>query len=204
MMRLLPILPLLLMSLACSQFEKNPARYGGLAGNKVGVMVWTNPPTKRDFPNARLDIAKGVQDKLQQATVEAPELKGISFPVRAESIAHYQQTYPQIEVMPIERVAPKLGGVTRLIYIEVGDLRTRAGDVALNLYRGYITGTLKVIEVQDGVGRLAYEESNIIATFPQDAPDAGTPNLDDQRAYQGAIDEFTTQVSIRFFAHYKN
>jgi hypothetical protein len=203
-MKTLLLLPLLLLATGCAQFEKNPARYSGLQGQKVGVMVWTSPVVRRDFPSARLDIARGVQDKLQQAQAEAPELRGISFPVRAESIVQYQQKHPQIEAMPIERVAPKLGGVERLIYIEVNDLGTRPGSAALNLYRGRASGTIKVIEIAGGAGRLAYEEANVIALYPEDAPEAGTPHLDDQRAYHGVIDEFTTAVALRFFAHYKN
>ena len=39
------------------------------------------------FPNVQLDIAKGVQSKLQQSVREMPELKGATFPVRPESIS---------------------------------------------------------------------------------------------------------------------
>ena len=188
----------------CAQFDKVPAKYGDLKQQKTGIMVWATQPVKLNFSSVQLDIAKGVQHKLEQATAEAPELKGISFPVRADSIARYQQNYPQIQAMPIEKVAPKLGGVTRLIYIEIDDLGTRVGNAALNLYRGRISGNLKVIEITDGVGKVAYEENNIIATYPKEAPEAGTPNLDDYRAYRGAVDAFTTEVAVRFFAHYAN
>ncbi len=202
-MRWFAILPMLLLA-GCAQFEKNPARYGGLAGQKVGIMVWAPQAVKIDFSSVQLDVAKGVQSKLQQATREAREVKGITFPVRAESIVHYQQSYPQIEAMPIERVAPKLGGVDRLIYIEVNDLRTRTSSAALNLYRGRMSGTIKVVEVIDGQGRVAYEETDIVAVYPEDAPEAGTPNLDDYRTYRGVVDAFTTQVAVRFFSHYRN
>jgi len=183
------------------QFDRVPARYPGLQGQSVGVMVWANRPVRIDFPNVQLDVAAGVQSKLQQA-INLPEMRGATFPVRPQSIIRYQQDYPQIEAMPIAEVAPKLG-VQRLIYIEVQDLRTRS-QMSINLYRGYMMGSVKVIEVAEGVGRIAYEETSIVATFPQHAPPEGIPNADDARIYRGTVDAFTSEVAMRFVSHYRN
>lgn len=204
MSRILAIVMLCLLAGGCAQFEKVPAKYSGLAGQPVAVMVWAAPQASTDFTSLQLDVARGVQSKLQQAAAESVELKNITFPLKPEAIWQYQQNYPQIQVMPIERVAPKFEGITRLIYLEISEVRTRTSEAVLNLYRGRITGSVKVIQIENGVGKLAYEETDIIAVYPKDAPDAGTPNLDDYRAYRGAVDAFTTEVAIRFFAHYAN
>lgn len=187
----------------CAQLQKEPARYTGLGGHKVGVMVYAARPVQIDFPNVQLDIAKGVQSKLQQASKEMPELRRISFPVRPESIARYQQDHPQIAAMPITTVAPKLGGIERLIYIEVHDLLTRS-EVTSILYYGRIEASLRVIEIQDGKATVGYEESSIIATFPPNTPPEGVPNAEDYLIYSGTLDAFTTDVATRFFAHYRN
>lgn len=183
------------------QFDKVPARYSGLQGQSVGVMVWASRPVLIDFPDVRADVARGTQSKLQQA-LSLPEMRGATFPVSPESIIRYQQNYPQIEAMPIADVAPKIG-VARLIYIEVQDLRTRS-EMSVNLYRGYMQGSVRVIEVVDGRGTVAYEESGIVATFPERAPAEGLPDADDFLIYRGTMDAFTTEIATRFMAHYRN
>lgn len=203
MMRLLCVGIALCLLGGCAQFEKTPARYSGLGGQKVGVMVYAARPVKIDFPNVQLDIAKGVQSKLQQSVREMPELKGATFPVRPESISRYQQDNPQIDGMPITRVAPKLGGIERLIYIEVHELQTRS-DVSAILYRGRIEASLRVIEVRDGEAEVGYEEISVISAFPPNTRPEGVPNANDYQIYSGTLDAFTTDVATRFFAHYRN
>ena len=68
------------------QFDKVPARYSGLQGQSVGVMVWANRPVMIDFPDVRADVARGTQSKLQQA-LSLPEMRGATFPVPPESIS---------------------------------------------------------------------------------------------------------------------
>ncbi len=185
----------------CAQFDMVPARYTGLQGKTVGVMVWASRPVEIDFPNLRMDVARGTQAKLQQAVI-MPEMRGATFPVPPESIIRYQQNYPQIEAMPIADVAPKMG-VQRLIYIEVHELRTRS-EMSVNLYRGYMEGSVRVVEIENGQGHVAYEESGIVATFPKHAPEEGIPNADDFQIYRGTLDAFTTEVATRFVSHYRN
>ena len=185
----------------CGQFDKVPARYAGLQGQTVGVMVWANRPVQIDFPDVRVDVARGTQAKLQQA-ISLPEMRGATFPVPPESIIRYQQNYPQIDAMPIADVAPKMG-VQRLIYIEVQELRTRS-EMSVNLYRGYMQGSVRVIEIENGQGRVAYEESGIVATFPDRAPAEGIPDADDFQIYHGTLDAFTTEIATRFVSHYRN
>jgi hypothetical protein len=103
--------------------------------------------------------------------------------------------------MPITDVAPKLG-VNRLIYFEVEQFSTRAA--ALELYRGTMTGTLKVVEVSDGKGKLAYEENNVKIQFPRKAPEEGILGADEYKIYLGSVDRMTTEILYRFITHDTN
>ena len=101
--------------------------------------------------------------------------------------------------MTIADVAPKLG-VTRLVYVEVEQLRTRTTG-SWDLFRGFMQGTVRVIEVADGKGKVVYEDRNVIAVFPKGTPEDGIPSGNDSLFYRGVVNEFSTEVALRFFAH---
>src|SRR5689334_25234176 len=71
-----------LASRAIPQME--PAKYKGLKGQTVGVMVWADSAVRIDYPTLRLDIANGVQTKLAAAE-KAKDVEGATYPVRADS-----------------------------------------------------------------------------------------------------------------------
>jgi hypothetical protein len=187
-------------SRAIPQIE--PAKYKGLVDQKVGVMVWVDRGVRIDFPTLRLDIANGVQRKLTEAKDRKhKDLGDATFPIRADSLVRYQQDHPEMEAYPITDVAPKLGGLTRLIFIEVEDFRTRS-EASLDLFRGSITATVKVIEIYpDGTAKIAFEENNVKNVFPEKSHPEGTPNATDYKIYSGLLDAFTTQVALMFISH---
>ena len=179
-----------------------PARYTGLKGHSVAIMVWADRGVQIDYPSLRLDLASGVQAKLQQAKKgRKGELAQTTFPHSAASVVRFQEDHPEIQDQPITDVAPRLK-VDRLIYVEVQDLRTRS-DEAVDLYRGTAVASIKVIAVDPATGkaRAAYEESNVEAIFPESAPPEGYPGLGDARTYRGTADQLTTLIAFRFFSH---
>ena len=134
---------------------------------------------------------------------KAKELKETKFPVPAVSILRYQAEYPQIQSRPITEVAPHLAnrtGLTRLIYVEVSDFSTRPAP-GVALFRGSMTGSIKVLTIKDGKAVAAYEESDVRASFPKKSPEEGSPNLDDNRAHVGTVNEFTNEIVKRFITH---
>lgn len=183
---------------------KVPPQYKDLGGQSVGVMVWADRGLRIDYPNMQLDSATAIQNKLlvaQQA--ESKELKLTKFPVKPASIARYQADNPQSQSMPITDVAPRLAartGLTRLIYVEVDWFTTRPAP-GVALFRGSMSGSLRVVEMKDGKARTVYEESDVRAVFPKKSPEEGTPNADDYRIYLGTVNEFTTEVVKRFITH---
>jgi hypothetical protein len=175
-----------------------PAAYKGLANQSVAVMVWAGGGTLVDFPDVRLDLTGSLQNKLTQAQqVKTKELAGATFPLRPASIVKLQENHPEFEAMNLTDVAPRIGGVTRVIYVEIENLQTRS-NASVELYRGSASATLKVIEVADGKGKVAFEESNITAVFPPKAREEGTPDGNDFSIYRGTVDALSTELAKRF------
>lgn len=173
--------------------QKSKPTYVNLAGQSIAVMVWADPALRMDWPQIQLDVANSLQNKL--SGIKADELKGSTFPYKPVSVARYQLDHPEIEGMPLTQVAPKIG-VTRLLYIEIEDFRTRAA-ASVDLFRGEMTATFRVAEVTGPTASLGYEENNIRATFPPKVPEDGLPQGNDYKFYLGTIDAFTDEIIMR-------
>jgi hypothetical protein len=127
------------------------------------------------------------------------ELQGTTFPVLPRSIARFQQEHPETDGQAISEVAPRLGGLTRLIYVEVEEFTTRP-DGGVELFRGDAKVTLRVVEIDpaDGTAKVAYEENDVTASFPPKSPKEGRPSLGDRRVYVGLIDALAAEICKRF------
>jgi hypothetical protein len=166
-------------------------QYIGLAGQKVGIMVWADQGLRIDWANLRLDLANAVRKKLI-AEKKTNSVKDATFDVQPASIVRYQMDHPEIEALPPNEIAPRLG-VTRLIYVEMEDFVTRS-DMAVDLYRGQAKATVRVVEVTNGVGKVVFDRANVVATYPPKAPREGVPNAGDVKIYNGLIDTFSTEI----------
>ncbi len=178
--------------------------YTGLPNQTVGVMVTADDGTKIDYARIQLDLAQSVQAKLQGAqTNKAEELLGTQFPVAASpnAIFAFQSNYPEYEVEPVAKVAPKLG-VSRLIYIEIEAFSLNPGDV-LELFRGDVSARVTVVEVTGGIGKVVFSDA-VTAVFPEDVGPDGTPNLNRAVTYRGTIDALGTAVVQKFVAYESN
>ena len=175
------------------------ARYRGLQGQSVGVMVWADPGLRMDWgQRLQTDLALSVQNKL--ATSKADEVKGTTFPDDPRSIVQYQQDYPQVEAMDILKVAPKLG-VSRLIYIEIEQFTTRSSQ-AVDLLRGEASATVKVVEVSaDRTAKIGYVENGVRIVFPPKSRPEGVPGSDVYPIYVGTVEGLATAVANRFIKH---
>jgi hypothetical protein len=161
-------------------------------------MVWTDRGVIMDFPSISLDLANSIQNKLV-AESKKGALKGATFPVRPASIVRYQHEHPELDMTNAADIAPKLG-VSRLVYVEIDDFATRAAD-SVELYKGTMTCSMKIVEVNNGVGKIAFSEDNIKAIFPPKVPEDGTPNGDDIHFYVGTVDSMGTQIAWRLIPH---
>jgi hypothetical protein len=178
------------------------AGYKGLKGQTVAVMVWPDRGVRIDNPYLQLDLAAGLQKKLQdiQANDKPDELKDTKFPFRADSLVRDQQDHPEIEAMPVTDIASRYN-VSRLIYVEVTDFSTRS-DASPELYRGSIVGNMKVVEIdKNGKAKEAFTKNDIRASYPKDSPKEGLPVGSDYKIYQGTLSAFTTELSHQLYTY---
>ena len=176
-----------------------PARYGGLRGHSVAALVWVPRGLEVDYPALRLHLVSGIQGRLQRAQAAGRgELKSSTFPHAAASLVRFQEDHPELERSPIVSVAPRLG-IERLLYVEVDNFQTRS-DQAVELFRGSATASVRVVEVENGKAKVAYEEQ-LTVTYPPSAPDEGVPGVGDARIYTGTVDQLATVIARRFYAH---
>jgi hypothetical protein len=205
--RLLPLLTLVMLAGGCAMFDavgravpgaNTPARYRGLQNQSVGVMVWADRGMLTDFPAVQVDLATAVQRRLQES--RSRDLLNTTFPVDPRSIVRYQHDHPVLARQPVVEVAPRFG-VSRLIYIELERFDTRS-EASLELFRGFASATLRVVEVDDdGQARIAYEEAGISAVFPPNAPPEGMAGANDFVIYRGTITQLSGEITRRLIAH---
>jgi hypothetical protein len=181
------------------------ASYKGLAKQSVAVIVWAERGIRIDNPNLQLDLASGMEQKLKdvQKDEKPKELEGVTFPVRPDSVARFQEDHPEMEYQPITETAGKFNAMfkaSRLIYIEVSDFSLRS-ESSMSLHLGSLTGNIKVLEMSDGKAKEVFKESDIHVSFPKDSPPEGMPFGTDYKIYQGTLDAFTTELAKRLYAH---
>ena len=177
------------------------ALYNGLSKQSVGVMVWADPGVSIDWPSIQLDTAGSIEGKLQatQKASGVKELSGTTWPVLPASIVRYQRDHPEIDAYPVTDVAPKLG-VTRLIYVEIQEFRTRSVD-AVELYRGAMSANIKILEIAEGKAKVGYEEDGVRVVFPKKSPAEGAMEGQDVQMYAGTLNEFSDAMCERLIRH---
>jgi hypothetical protein len=166
------------------------------------VVVWADDQgLKIDHPRIQFDVSQMVISKLkqQQKTDKPDELKLTSFPVSAGSVARFQEEHTELAGDPIDKIAPMLG-TSRVIYIEIKDFQTRS-EVSNDLYRGVMSGSISVVEVTNGVGRVVSVDDKVKIKFPRTSPEEGLPNIGDFPIYNGTLDGFATEVAKLFTPH---
>jgi hypothetical protein len=178
-----------------------PPKYKGLNDQSVAVLVWVERGIKIDWPQIQLDTAAGVQNKLQKSQKDkASELSGTKFPMSAATVVRFQEEHPEWAADSIEEVAPRLGA-SRVIYIEINNFQTRS-DSSVELFRGTLSATVRVLEVNHGKARVVHTEEDIRTIFPEKGPEEGAPGLGDFEVYRRTIDAFTSGVANLFVTHF--
>lgn len=174
------------------------AQYKGLAGQKVAVMIWADRALRIDYPSLTIDTANATQSCLIAKTDQA-ELKDTQFPWEARSVARFQKEHPEIEGRPVTEYAQRISGITRLVSIEVAEFSTHS-DMAVQLLKGNMTGNVKVIEIENGKAKIAYERSGITVAYPPKAP-AGVSTMPESGIYAGTVQAFGLEVAQLFYGH---
>jgi hypothetical protein len=174
------------------------AAYKGLAGQKVGVMVWTDRAMAIDWPTLQLDLARGINSRLDAAAKQKDppkELEGTGFAM-PESVIRFQRDHPETETQAITDVAPRMD-ISRLIYVEVVQFSTQPGE-SNDLLRGSITANLKVIEIAGGHGKIAFQKDGIHLLYPEKGQPEGMPGLNPLTVYEETVKAMSVEVVHQF------
>jgi len=174
------------------------AAYKGLAGQKVAVMVWTDRAMAIDWPTLQLDLARGINSRLDMAAKQKDkpkEMEGTTFAM-PESVIRFQRDHPETETQAITDVAPRMD-ISRLIYVEVEQFSTQPGE-SNDLLRGSITANLKVIEITDGHGKIAFQKDGIHILYPEKGQPEGVPGLNPMTVYEKTIESISQEVVHQF------
>jgi hypothetical protein len=173
--------------------------YTGLKGQRVAIMVWADEGLTVDHPNICADVAGSLEAKLQQGVdANVDELKGTTF-LDLGRVLRFQEAHPEYQSDSAEQIALRLPS-TRLIYIEVQSLTLHPND-SVDLSRGQAVADVKVVEITGGRTKIGYENDNISAVYPPNAPPEGLPNLADDQVYRKSLDALTTELGKLFVTH---
>ncbi len=178
-----------------------PASYKDLANHTCGILVWADQGLRIDQPNLEIDCAQNLQGKLEIASkAGAKEVDKIKF-VDADRLARFQEDHPELDGAVVTDYAGRLP-LQRLIYVEIEDFQLKPVE-SVELYRGEVKATIKVVQIDGGNAKVVYEEDGVTSTFPAHVTAEGAPLPDGEldKFYAGTIDAFTTEVSKRFFTH---
>jgi hypothetical protein len=180
--------------------------YVGLKGRKCAVMVFADWATRAEYTQIQLDTGRSLTSKLKLMFPAAPDGKkdekksestGTEF-LDPASVVRYQRERPEMAGKPIIEVAPQLG-VSRVVYVEFEDFAAQSPHSVLML-KGMAKVTLRVVEVEEGKAKIAFEEPGIIALFPSEAPEGvvASEKYNVRTIYEGTLNRLTDLLAVRF------
>lgn len=178
--------------------KSEDAKYKGLAKQRVAVMIWADRATRVDFQTLQLDLGNTIQSILLSKASE-DDVKDIQFPYEVRSVIRFQKEHPELEGRNAAESAQRMSGITRMIYVEIGDFTTRS-DTAVQLMRGSMATNVKVVEISGGKAKVAYEANNLRSIFPPKQKE-GVIDVPEQTIYAGTVQAMGQQIAELFYGH---
>jgi hypothetical protein len=186
--------------------ETPAGTYGGLKGQTVAIVIWADFQTRTSFNQIQLDMTRLLTGDLANMTHTVkdkehgepiPSLAGAQF-LDPRSVIKYQREHPEVWEQPIAEVAPKLG-VPRVIYIEISEFHIQDPQTPM-LLAGVGKANLRVLEVAGGQAHLVFEEHDITAHFPPNAPEGvvQSEKVTPRTIYEGTVDVLADKIVARF------
>ena len=174
------------------------AQYKGLAGQKVAVMVWAPLGARIDYPNLQKDTATSVQAYLI-AKADEDEFKLTQYPWEARSVVRFQKEHPETEAQAVAEYAPRISGITRLIYVEIGEFATRS-ETTVQLLKGNMLGNVKVVEIKDGKATTTFQRNGVRVQYPRKSKE-GVIDVPESVIYRETVGAFALEVAQLFYGH---
>ncbi|MBY0113178.1 MAG: hypothetical protein K2Y21_10165 [Phycisphaerales bacterium] len=134
-----------------------------LKGKSFAVLVSTDRSIEEMAPGVTAMLIARITDRLADATSDA-ETTGF---VPASMIIQYTYDHPGWRAKTNEDLAKDLGGVQRLIFVELTEFRTKEPGNQY-LYDGVCAGTVSVAEADSKLADYYTFEKSILVKFPDE------------------------------------
>ncbi|MCB9844393.1 MAG: hypothetical protein H6811_00185 [Phycisphaeraceae bacterium] len=184
-------------AMAARTYEENTPRkvsgeYDGLAERSFAVVVTSERSLQLEFPS----LVPEVSARVSQLIAEGGTASGY---VPAEEVLRYQTQNPSWFAMTRADLAQALGGVERLVLIEISDFRLREPGNR-HLWEGVASGRVAVIEADGPLSEEYAFERVVRVGFPDKSgygPDDFGPSL----VASVLAQRFSNRAGWLFFNH---
>ena len=141
--------------------HKITALYTGLGGHSFAVVVSADRSIQGDHPGLVDHLTRRITERLA-APGNTPTASGV---ITAEQVLRYQSRHPDWHAKPYDVLAKELGGVDRLVLVEVSEYRLSEPG---NEYEwdGIATGSVRVVEASDGSSDVFAFDKLVSVKFP--------------------------------------
>ncbi|MDX1683179.1 MAG: hypothetical protein R3336_08665, partial [Phycisphaeraceae bacterium] len=168
------------------------ARYKGLPGHKVAVLVSARDELLLDHPDVSRNTGRVLAQRL---AAPVPDFKI----VEPDTVLKFQAGNPYWTVMPHHQILERLEA-ERLVIIDLVEYTTHAsGD--RHVFKGLVAGRVNVAEKGSSNASHYAFSTAISSTFPENNT-VGVLNADDRTIELGMLKVFSRDVT-RLFAEYQ-
>lgn len=121
------------------------AEYEGLGGKSFAVLVSADRAIQGEHPGLVEHLTDRITERLAAST-NKPKAAGV---VPVSDVLRYQSRHPDWASKPFDKLAEELGGVQRLIFVEISEYRLNESGNAYE-WDGAAIGSVRVVEVDSG------------------------------------------------------
>ncbi len=171
------------------------AEYTGLAGKSFAVVVSVDRSVQSDYPTLVEELTRRVTDRLSASTNE-PRAGGF---VPSNDVIKYQYNRPGWAALPPSELAEALGGVDRLIFIELYEFRLNDPGNQY-LWDGVAAGTVAVAETDSPLPDVYVFEKTVQIKFP-DQGGYGPNEMNASLVGSVLIQRFVDRSTWLFYTH---
>jgi len=171
------------------------AEYPGLEGKSFAVIVTADRMIEADHPGLVERLTAKITQRLSEST-NIPKAGGF---VPAKQVMRYLYDNPSWPARPLSELAKGLGGVDRLIYIELTEYRLNDPGNAYE-WEGVATGNVAIVET-DGIMPDAFSFEKVISVRFPDQRGTGPNQLDFTGVTSVLSARFIDRASWLFYNH---
>ncbi|MFO0832091.1 MAG: hypothetical protein U0637_09625 [Phycisphaerales bacterium] len=171
------------------------AEYEGLGGKSFAVLVTADRAIQGEHPGLVEHLTGKITERLAVAA-NKPTPAGV---IPADAVLRYQSRHPDWASKPYDKLAEDLGGIQRLVLVEVVEYRLNEVGNAYE-WDGAASGSVRVVEVDGGaIDTFAFDKL-VNVRFPDKK--GVTPDDVSRSAMTSALAlRFIDRTTWNFYAH---